>query len=271
MLFSALDKPHIGATLQMHYFLTQSRLVYAGAKQQVSSLGKDFSELSDACVAMVQQLSQQVEALTKVSESAGVQKAFDMLEQYDGATYGVRKVKYNIFSLEVQAAISASNELLSRLFSTVASRMHVLSDKLQADIPVYSEYVIDSFVTEKVQSELIDKSWDHLAMQWVALSKMSAAASSLHAPSLGDFPAAQQSVHSFTERVLVSGKTFICVVSTVQLILTSLPAAPKAMRATMIFEHIGKVKAQGGVLPTNLREYLVKEYKKNGGRHTIAP
>ena len=65
------------------------------------------------------------------------------------------------------------------------------------------------------------------------------------------------------DRVSVSGKEFVTVVTTCALIVQQLPTAPKAERGPIIQGHFDTVAKTGTTLPANLRTYLLEEQKKS--------
>ena len=67
----------------------------------------------------------------------------------------------------------------------------------------------------------------------------------------------------------MAGKTFISTISTVTMILVTLPASPRGDRADIIWGHVQKVKGQKCRMHENLRDYLIREYRKAGGKKPL--
>lgn len=58
---------------------------------------------------------------------------------------------------------------------------------------------------------------------------------------------------------MLEAKLFLATISTVQLILVTLPALPKPQRKARIEDHLTKTRRTGALPPDNLLQYLEKD------------
>ncbi len=99
-----------------------------------------------------------------------------------------------------------------------------------------------------------------LAQLWVSVSKFFAAAKAFTATGIGSFETLHSTLCADCQKEMNKTRTFISVVSTVKVILETLPQQSKAQQSATLTSHIDRVK--GHELPTNLMEYLQREQKK---------
>ena len=173
---------------------------------------------------------------------------------------GLPKVSFARIVKDIDMALTSGKELLMSCWGKLATRIHTMVQKVEQDIPDYKPYTVTVFDTDKVRSELVAKSWDWYAQQWLTLSKLHTAACGLKSPLLGKFEDSHTSINSSADRALSDGRGFVATVSCAKLILEVLPATAKANRAKVLSTHIEKSKGMN--LPTNLHEYLVRELAK---------
>lgn len=173
----------------------------------------------------------------------------------------LKSFAYAAVHREVIAGLDRSRELLVSFGGKVAGRCQIMANALENAIPKYESFVVTEFQTKRVQEELVDTPWNSFAADWVVLSKLYTSAKSLSNDTVGKFEIQYESVSRACERAMVAGKTFVAIVSTVTLILKTLPQTVANKRAQAILSHQEKCKSSN--LPANLTEYLARELKKS--------
>ena len=78
---------------------------------------------------------------------------------------------------------------------------------------------------------------------------------------IGRFDSLHRSACESTARALGDAKLFIAIVSSVKLIMVTLPSLAKAQRASRITDHLERTKAVQ--LPKSLWDYFIRELKKS--------
>lgn len=177
-----------------------------------------------------------------------------------GQVYGLRPLAFSTLKKEIGAGVDQARDALDGFVGKVATRLLAMINHVENAIPKYEEYVKSQFDEEMVRKELIDKDWTWFADEWVHLSKLSSVAKVLTNDTTTKFEVQHKSTSQACDRVLAAGKTFVSVVSTVKLILVTLPASSKGTRADLIDAQLVKAKC----LPQNLIDYLNRERKKCG-------
>jgi len=161
-------------------------------------------------------------------------------------------------------------QVASRVCSDVLAKwsaaLQVSSASLMASIPDYSPYVCEVFDPDTVKEAILSRSWSDFASHWGALSRQLSLVTGACEQVGQELSTLHQTAFESCSAALKNGKTFITVVSTLQLIIVSLPAAPKASRQKLISQHMAKVSEKGGTLPANLSDYLDQELRRAQGK-----
>ena len=55
-----------------------------------------------------------------------------------------------------------------------------MANGLETMVPMYEEFTVASFDSDRVHEELIKSNWDWFATEWVALSKLAASATAMN-------------------------------------------------------------------------------------------
>lgn len=258
-LFIALGKVDMASCLRAQWALCRLRFGFSDLSSCSSAMAADFSDLPVGAIACFNTLSQEVEKSQAVINSAGLQADMDKFIGR-GDKMKLPSTSFAQLRREFTEGISECKALLENFVGKVAARLQLACNSLENQIPDYPAYCVTVFDTEVVQKELVKKNWSFFADQWLDLSKLFGVARSLPHNVAGKFEVIHESVVTQCERALASGRTFIAVVSTVTLILATLPSAPTHKRTSLITEHLEKSKTSN--LPANLSEYLELELKK---------
>lgn len=173
----------------------------------------------------------------------------------------MKNISFAVLTREFKAGSEATLAKMTSFIGFVSGRIVALCNSLENGLPKYDDYVVKAFDTEKVKAELIDKSWDHIATSWCKVSNMLKAARGLGNDSMGKYEIQHASTVTLADRALSAAKTFISIVSTVTLILKTLPDKPKKKWGELLEEQ--KAKTANSNLPKNLQDYLDREIKKH--------
>ena len=271
-LLLALGKADEATVLQVQFRLARLRYAYAEVKKEVANFATEFTALSSSQAAGVMLLASRLDHLmTGMSGSAWEASftAFQAARCANPKGDGIVVVPAANMQAELDFACTASRELLDGVISKVSARMLMMANALENKVPKYAEFTVTTFNGDRVQEELIKKSWDCFATEWVALSKLASNTTGMNNSITGDFEKSNSATWAVVTRALVAGKTFISTISTVTTILVTLPASPRADRADIIWGHVQKVKMQKCRMHENLRDYLIREYTKAGGKKPL--
>ncbi|CAK0843202.1 unnamed protein product [Prorocentrum cordatum] len=259
-LLRALGKVRLATALNASWRLFALRLAFARHAQLVKDA--DLSKhafLETDIVPSWFSLCNCVSKITAAQGSAEFEFSFDDVDAM--ITLGLPGIAKKQMLKEIAAAVQFASEQIQSTAASVAAALQRSAESLLSRIPKYEEYAVRVWNTEEVQSKLLDTSWDSFAESWVGLSKLANVAKSLdHAVGGGSFATRYSGAISAASRSLSAGRTFIAVVSTSKLILTTLPRTPKGERLALLESH--KAKSHASNLPQNLADYINGEIGK---------
>ncbi len=235
-LFVALGKAPEALAIRLMWGITNLRVQYVLLATALRAI--DVTKLSvpaDSFVEAWAALSDGVNNVVRLwANSAAAEAAFgaDALGSLE-----LPQVPFANFRVEIQRALQISRELLVTSTARVSGVIQRAGESLLSQIPRYEAYVCKTFDVEQCKAELVSKSWDTFADQWVKLQKVMNIAKSLSSSAVctedssegnGRFELVYANSVSVTQRALLAGRTFVAVASTVKLILETLPAETKA-------------------------------------------
>ena len=274
LLLVALKKSDLTVVLRVHWRLHVSRLMYANLKQH--ALFMEATEIPAVVAAAYTGLGKDLEHLVALMEAKDMQYSFDkdssalpwrLLQRTGTEADDAVEVKPSTWmqmKKEPHTAREECAEALTAVLGWGSGLLTAMANNLENDIPEFKPFVEDTFDSDKIKAELIEKDWQWFAEKWVKLNSLGNVFKSLPASVIGKFETLHSCAITASDRALGDGKLFISICSSVKMTLVTLPDLPKAQRKIRIEEHLERVKTVN--LPKSLSDLFVRELKKSAGK-----